>query len=450
MSGKYTDEIEKYAKDVWQVMHSGAHARGMALIRDPKYGDGRVIINTVGAFIKGLSKERDWNLDQTKVDLVRRYLKASGNVVVLSKVEQYKFRIFIRETWHDGVLVVEPITKDNPSRADKISAHDAGEDREAAPVEFKCGVCGSAWRSQNALNSHKQVHKKERTKTPESEAVEHLFDGRMVPLSEHQAMILGLLKRCNGTLTDSKGRVASKMAGILDLNVTSVSSTARTLNESGYVTRKIKAKRTYEITLTKDGVWAADNLNVLRASRHIMQEFMETVGRFEKGDNNTLYETIAEATGISEHRAMAGLLALESDGVVDIIRPRTKHSESGVPVAVILKGHPLPLPEDPVLGLSGEDHELLGTEGQDHESYSVETAREDAEVPMKAGWLSDEALLILLKERLAKPKVNDQLAKQLENVEMKIEMIETLVEEVNAGRSTPLKALGEIEEALNL
>ena len=159
------EKIEKGAYYTWEVMHREAKKRGMALTRHRHIAhgniDGRIIISTIGAFIKMLNNERGWDLTENEVDLVRRYLKETGNVWTLSKVEQYKYRIFIAEEWEERV-----IKKSIPEKKkDKMTAQDLGEDRQPSEVTYKCVKCDppTTWGSQSALYGHSAVHK-ERTK----------------------------------------------------------------------------------------------------------------------------------------------------------------------------------------------------------------------------------------------------------------------------------------------
>ena len=82
--------IEKRAHAVWEVMQREAANHGLALVKNKHFGDGRVLVATIGAFIKALNTERNWGLTDADVDAVRRYLKTTGNVVTLAKVEQYQ------------------------------------------------------------------------------------------------------------------------------------------------------------------------------------------------------------------------------------------------------------------------------------------------------------------------------------------------------------------------
>ncbi len=350
---QFDNEIQKRAKEVWEVMHEQATNRGMALQRDRTYGDGRVIINTVGAFIKGLSNERGWTLDQNKVDLVRRYLKATGNVVVLKKIEQYKFRIFIRETWHDG-LMAEPITKANPSRADKISPEAAGETRPPAPVTFKCAECGKTYDTQNALNAHKAAHK-------EPEPVAHQHSDMWV--GDVQAEVLKALWELGGSVTESSGLVTRLLVRQNPaIPRETAGSAIAGLADRGFVIRKGNTRRTHEITLTNKG-------------EAMCEQLFEDQGEAAKSD-------------------------------------------------------PEPQPK-----------------GETSRTEVAEKASPDREDATSVANFSDEDLVAEIQQRLAAPKSDPR---EVSDLKEKVALIASLVDDVMEGRVPPLKALGEIQEAVSL
>lgn len=422
MSKQYTDQITKAAKAVWDVMHREASNRGMALQREKQLGDGRIIINTVGAFIKGLNRERDWGLDQNQVDLVRRYLKNTGNVVVLSKVEQYKFRIFIREEWSEAQLVVEPTVKrSGPSPEERLRPEEAGEDRDPAPVEYKCGECGEVYPSQNALNGHMGGHSRKSSQP----TLDERGDGRFSPISEPMAQILLVLEAHGGTYTTENGLMASKISEEAGIPVRTFTGSMGSLAQRGYVTRKGKGKRTYRLWLTPEGRSVLDNLNVYRKPRHALADLLKAVGRIEREDRRSLYETISHRMGISAHRVSSGLHELEDEGLVVIERPSAK----AFPTAVIWTGARL-----------WKDEEVAKSEPE--ETTRVWQQSQEA--------LDDERLLTELAERLRSRGDTSQIEAERDELQQRLDLVADIVEEVNEGKITPLKGLGEVQDALSL
>jgi DNA-binding MarR family transcriptional regulator len=235
-------DLIQAAYEVWKVMHREAKNRGLARTRHRELGDGRVLINTVGAFINGLSKERGWNLDKGQVDLVRRYLKRSGNVVVLEKVEQYRFRIFVREEWsNEQLLRSDPDRPKTPEQ--RLTATEAGEDRSPAPVTHKCATCGRTFKTQPAVNAHQAAHKSE----PRSSG-----NTRSQPLGAAQRKVLGYLAE-HGPVEDSRGLVSTRLAEGIGESRPTVSGSLQRLDAAGFVYRHVHGKRTLRVELSPSG-----------------------------------------------------------------------------------------------------------------------------------------------------------------------------------------------------
>lgn len=367
MNSTSSATITKRARQTWEVMHREAKNRGMALTRDKRLGDGRVIVATVGAFIKGLNNERGWGLDQHEVDLVRRFLKTTGNVVVLNKIEQYKFRIFIREEWSDEARVEE---RETPARDDKISPQDAGEDREPAPVEYKCVVdeCGATYDTQNALNAHKAVH----SRNNEEKRAAKASKGVLLPTAYQQKKILRALVNAGGEIEHPRGLVnRALMEQDQSIHKESIGHCVTSLHNHGLIRRDGNLRRTYKIALTPKG----------------------------RREVRTLFGP-------------------------DVSLPPERADEGP-------KGRP------PTPASSAPEPPAAKTE-------------EASPPPMKAKWLTDQFLLDELRYRLTAPKVDEVVAKKMDQMEQRLGLIGEIVTEVNAGKLSPLKALGDIEEAMKL
>jgi hypothetical protein len=254
----YSPEIVKIAYQVWEVMHREAKGRGLALVKEKPYGDGRVMINTIGAFIKGLNKERAWYLSDYEVDLVRRYLKVTGNVVALSKVEQYKFRIFISEKWTNEAIVKQEREPDSISRrADKLTPEEAGETREPSEVTYRCVTCRAIFKSQTALNSHLASHGSPKIAALGKKAVAHL----------------SAVAARGGKVESEKGlctRIISEEAGYDEPDADSM----HTLDQKGLIKRKVRGKRTYEVEMTKAGWEFLSSRNQHRRPRDVIEELL--------------------------------------------------------------------------------------------------------------------------------------------------------------------------------
>lgn len=413
MSRNYSDKVERAAKEVWVVMHREASNRGMALTRDKRYGDGRIIIGTIGSFIKMLNKEREWGLTETEIDLTRRYLRATGNVVVLSKMEQYRFRIFVREQWSDERISEERTEGDAISkRAARLSPEEAGETMEPSPVKYKCGVCQAEFVNYHALNGHKASHAtkekvKRRGKVKEkSEPV--------TVLGEKTAMVLRALKDLGGEVKDETGFVARKLAKEAGVEMP-IANAFATLVGRGLIDREGNATRTYRVTLTSEGWKASRNVNHYRSSQEVVHEAMRRaqVVTTTRGQDN-LYERLGSMCGISPERAASGARTLEDAGVVDIER------ENGQPKRVA----------------------LVDATDTSEEEESVPNFATPQPMVTETSDVPDEELIA---EVLTRLKQRDD-----SSLEAKMEIIASLVDDATQGKISPLKALSDIQETVNL
>lgn len=358
-------DIISYAQEVWEVMHREAKTRGMALTKQAVPGsrrpvDGRIFVATIGAFIKTLSKERGWNLNEKQVDLVRRFMRDTGNVVTLNRVEQYRFRIFVAEEWQERQELTDKQTREPDAidkRAEKLTPKDAGEDREPATVEHKCATCGAGpFVNINALNGHKAAHAP-RSK-PKAKKVVNVTDplrNRVTDdLNVRQAKLLMALAAYGGEIYDKKGGTSPIWSKLSGENRQYVSPAMKHFVEHGYVTverRTPKTKSTLRVTMT-DKAW--DVVNKLGQERRKLKE-----------------EVVPEVSAASS----------QAEQVTDVAD------------------------------------------------------------------FSDFELLEELKIRLVRP---DHDAKKMASLEERLELIMSLVEEVNEGKCTPLKALADIQEAVTL
>jgi DNA-binding MarR family transcriptional regulator len=390
---KYDEQVIKFAHDVWEVMHREAKNRGFALQRNKTFGDGRVIINTVGAFIKGLGGERGWDLNQTQVDLIRRYLRASGNVVVLEKMEQYKFKIFIRETWHDGIVVTVPV-EHKKTREDRLTPEEAGETRPPAPVTVRKAEAKTAGRDEDLI-------------------------------SEPQAKVLLHLHHSGGTVTDDSGFVSKVIAAQTGLPRKTVTSTMGSLQKRGLVKRQGPQKRTKKLTLTTRGVEVVRSIDVYRAAPEVVFEFIQGVKVFE-APTGQLYEKLAQRLGKESAVIGRAVRALEERKAVLVDR----NNGDGYPYRVRISGvepGPVvqtPVEEEPVP--EREDEPLLRS------------------APVVEAIVALEGVIAQEMER-----IQEQASKNSDQQE-KLDLIASLVKEVNEGKLSPLKALGEIEAALEM
>jgi DNA-binding MarR family transcriptional regulator len=240
--------ITEQAFSVWEVMHAEAKKRGCALTRVPDHGNGRVVVGTISAFITGLSETRDWGLEKTEVDIIRRYLKKSGNVVMLDKLADYQFRIFVAEKWSEAPIMTLASGRREPTDKEKLEAridpHDAGEDRKPAPVKHRCATCGKEFDSSLSVRGHLAVH------APREETI----------TSRQEVLLKALYER---PVSDKSGYSTRKLARRVKdrtSTMTSISGTLLAMEKKGWVTRAKKGKKTFSIAITEKGRKVAESL----------------------------------------------------------------------------------------------------------------------------------------------------------------------------------------------
>lgn len=432
---QYEKKIVNAARSVWEVMQREAKNRGFALTKEKPYGDGRVIINTVGAFIKGLNKERDWGLNENDVRLVRRYLKDTGNVVVLNKVEQYRFRIFIREEWNEELLIVEPRKTDRDySREERLRPEEVGEDREPEPVKYICGECKAEFDSYHALNGHKASH------SPISRKKRGEDNDLFVPITEGQAKVLLFLASQNGSLVADDGLVAVYIADGIGESTRYVTGTLGYVEDRGFITRvKRHPKRTHEVHLTEEGWDAARNINDHRMTVYVLEEYLAEVKQINTRKSNA-YEKAAKGIGSPTERTAKAMRDLEEQNKVKVVRDEVGRARNiawtGGDITPLADRFDLPGTQQEVAEVQ-ETSQPESTPDWNGEASSLDD-------------ISDQSLLDLVGKRMAARHERVVDTKTITTLQQKLDLIQSLVEEVNQGKMTPLKALTEIQEAAEL
>jgi DNA-binding MarR family transcriptional regulator len=423
--------IIKRAHAVWEVMQREAANRGLALTKDKRLGDGRVLVATIGAFIKALSKERNWNLSDAEVDAVRRYLKATGNVVVLNKVEQYRFRIFVRETWSNEALVTE---RDNrrvgPTPEDKVTPAEAGETREPGKVVYRCADCGAEFATGQGLGGHRgALHP-----TPEAAEVRKAAAAdRDEPLGDAQVEVMQALAGAGGRVASNIGATSEVVASKAGLDRKTVTRTMGSLERRGLVTRKVRGKRTYAVELTDLG-WETLRDPVYRPSLDTVADHLQTAGEVKSKRVGQVASVIAREVGLADHRVRRALDTLEDEGLIKAAR-----SPGGYLTSVRWVG------DKPAVVRHPRKPEPESTPEQAPEPEPERGTPPPADVLVHAA--PNDRLLAELARRLHAYAVRHA---EIAACEQKLALIRDLVAEANDGKATPLKALADIQEALTL
>jgi DNA-directed RNA polymerase subunit RPC12/RpoP len=155
------ESVAKHARRTWEEMLSscGEHDK----LTHQKFGVGFLYVGTVSGAIRKVSKEvTGHDCDNTRVKMVREFLRYSHNVVVLEKVKDYTHKIFIRAEWNEGqtAVLLAGGERDN-SRPEnwferKVTPEEAGETMKPEPVkkEWECKQCGERFDSTPKLARH--------------------------------------------------------------------------------------------------------------------------------------------------------------------------------------------------------------------------------------------------------------------------------------------------------
>ncbi len=215
--------LEAIAVETHRLMRKAARDKGMARLRRGAV-DGYALPGTVASFIWAASSSIGGDeITKEDVDLVRRYLKVTGNVITMERLAERRFKIFVAGEWQ----VVDPELKKPrrepdaiDKRAEKLRPEEVGEDREPAPV-----------------------------------VVVQRGPGRTYIPTERTAPLLIELAHL-GEVTDSRGHATEQLieASGVDTHPRNASNLLRKFEEEGLVTRKVKGKRTYRIEITEQGL----------------------------------------------------------------------------------------------------------------------------------------------------------------------------------------------------
>lgn len=429
-----SERLAEQSKAVWEVMRREAERKHFARQRVKEYGDGRVIIATIGGFISALDKEREWNLEKAEKDLLRRYLKATGNVVALNKVEQYQWRIFVREEWNDAeVIPFTVVGGDDKGRGkaeQQLTPEEAGEDREPAPVRTKwqCKDCGGEFENQQSYASHVRHS--------------HSFD-LASPLSEQQAGFLCALHAA-GEVHDESGHATRLLYKFDDRLEGKLSGTMRSLVDQGLVERETRhPKRTNTLRLTERGREVVEDIDTHRATTDVVRDHLARI-REVHSETGDLTNVLAEQVGKSPGSVGRALRALEDEGLVDLYR-----TDGGYMTGVRWRGKPFR--PHTMWSRSSDAAPKRVVPEKDIEAVVRDTLDEPVDR------LSDRALVRELSLRLTKQDPSEELQAQNDklidansDLVEKLDLIQSVVKDAAEGGTSPLKALSDIEEVMTL
>lgn len=185
------NDITEKAQRLWVAMREDAVKRRIPQVMT-RYGAGYYLLGTVQSYVTRL-----WGSNSPDLRLIRAFLKASSNVVVVEQRKQggrSESKIFVRNDWNPALAV--PVAGGGgrrdaiDERARKLTPEEAGETRPEAPVQvtklpekksspyvgpipetidlgngtLRCGACGYETTSTTSMGSHKRKHYHERAR----------------------------------------------------------------------------------------------------------------------------------------------------------------------------------------------------------------------------------------------------------------------------------------------
>lgn len=143
---------EVAAKDIWAAMLADCKKDGLNTVKHDGV-DGYIIHANVVDYARKLWPRTQFTKGsgKTAMNMIRQYLRGTKNVVVLDATpDRRRSRIFVSAVWQAGAAVSVFVTprsraqviaaekeREARRREAKLTPHEAGEDREPAPVEVK-------------------------------------------------------------------------------------------------------------------------------------------------------------------------------------------------------------------------------------------------------------------------------------------------------------------------
>ena len=130
-----------------------------------RLGRGYVITGAISQFIrKGSERVTGTKPDRSTVEYARKFLRLSRNMVAISRVDTYAFKIFVSETWHDYEIM--PLVYQRSDQPEDwyertLTPEESGEDRIATDVvveklPYLCEKCSYGAESKERLEAHMQ------------------------------------------------------------------------------------------------------------------------------------------------------------------------------------------------------------------------------------------------------------------------------------------------------
>lgn len=160
---KHFRQVQEYGKIGWRQAVESISQGKIPPMPHSQFGLGYVVRGTISGFIRSGCRAKSTKMpSKATLEFTRKFLRLSQNMVVLEKIEDYEFKIFVRAEWKDDWSIL-PMVYQRREQSDnwyerKITPEEAGETMAQAPVEeltasIQCN-CGLYFETAEALQAH--------------------------------------------------------------------------------------------------------------------------------------------------------------------------------------------------------------------------------------------------------------------------------------------------------
>lgn len=482
------NRIKQSAYHTWQQARDIADDGKWPAMEHSGLGTGWVIKGSVAGFVRQAERAQGRGKPSREhINMVRRFLKGTFNVVPLDKVDDYTFRQFVRAEWNDyepptsQVLEQERASTSGNWYERTLKPHEAGAHQAPSEVTVRkashpCQHCDMSFEDPDVLNRHvasthprqeesdmtNETIRKKKVRQEQEGEKPHLYQ----PLNDHASELMKLLRDSNGEVADKSGFCRSRIHEKTGVSKPTVGATIKTLENNGLVETTTRGRRTYRVALTDRGRLVADNLAEYMTTKTLIHDLMKAVGCVGKPlvdehgnafgvESDDPVRIIADEVNRPQERVREAITKLEGEGSI-VTHRKQNHRIISIEVA----GH-----SDRMKSQAKSEEEPIKDNGKaqggvmippadkltEYKQHPDEYSPED--VPLS---LSDDELagqvrkrLRWYQERLQETNEQAQQASQTsDRTKEVIDLVKEAVQSVNTGSSSPLKALGDIETAL--
>lgn len=132
-------QVEESAKAIWKAMVEEATAKNLPR-QDTEYGSGWFLNVTIAEYARACWPGTNFRKGsgKTAMNMIRQFLKSTGNVVTVATMTGGKGKVFVRAYWayRDSIPVIVGLSPQS-ARQQAIAAHEAEQRRKEAKVTPK-------------------------------------------------------------------------------------------------------------------------------------------------------------------------------------------------------------------------------------------------------------------------------------------------------------------------